>query len=93
MGGMTGMSPSRIGAGIPPAVSQLTYTFEYNDLDSVVDAIDDSVAAIILEPTVFEAPKPGFLEGLRHICDEHGTVLIFDEMWTGFRLSLERGSV
>ncbi len=79
--------------GVPPAVSQLTYTFEYNDLDSVVDAIDDSVAAIILEPTVFEAPKPGFLEGLRHICDEHGTVLIFDEMWTGFRLSLERRSV
>jgi glutamate-1-semialdehyde aminotransferase len=74
--------------GVPAAVSQLTYTFEYNDLDSVVDAIDDSVAAIILEPAVFEAPKPGFLEGLRHVCDEHGTLLIFDEMWTGFRLAL-----
>ncbi len=74
--------------GVPAAVTQLTHTFEYNDLDSVVDAIDDRVAAIILEPTVFEAPKPGFLEGLRRVCDEHGTLLIFDEMWTGFRLSL-----
>jgi glutamate-1-semialdehyde aminotransferase len=41
-----------------------------------------------LEPTVFEAPKPGFLEGLRELCDRKGALLIFDEMWTGFRLAL-----
>ncbi len=74
--------------GVPPTVSELTNTFEYNDLDSAVDAIDDNVAAVILEPTVFEAPNPGFLDGLRRLCNEVGSVLIFDEMWTGFRLAL-----
>jgi glutamate-1-semialdehyde aminotransferase len=51
-------------------------------------ALDDSVACVILEPTVFEAPKPGFLEGLRALCDKIGALLVFDEMWTGFRLAL-----
>ncbi|MFO0757341.1 MAG: aminotransferase class III-fold pyridoxal phosphate-dependent enzyme [Byssovorax sp.] len=75
-------------AGIPKAVQDLTYTFQYNDLQSVEDALDDDVACVILEPTVFEAPKPGFLEGLRALCDKNGTLLIFDEMWTGFRVAL-----
>ncbi len=74
--------------GIPAAASALTHTFQYNDLDSVEDGLDDDTAAVILEPTVFEAPKPGFLEGLRKRCDERGALLIFDEMWTGFRLAL-----
>jgi glutamate-1-semialdehyde aminotransferase len=74
--------------GIPNQVSKLTYTFDYNDLDSLVEALDGEVAAVILEPIVFEAPKPGFLEGLREACDESGALLIFDEMWTGFRLAL-----
>jgi len=74
--------------GIPNQVSNLTYTFDYNDLDSLVDAMDGDVAAVILEPTVFEAPKPGFLKGLREACHERGALLIFDEMWTGFRLAL-----
>jgi glutamate-1-semialdehyde aminotransferase len=43
---------------------------------------------VILEPTVFDAPHDGFLEKLREICTQHGTLLIFDEMWTGFRLAL-----
>jgi glutamate-1-semialdehyde aminotransferase len=46
------------------------------------------VAAVILEPTVFEAPLPGFLEELRALCTARGILLIFDEMWTGFRLAL-----
>jgi glutamate-1-semialdehyde aminotransferase len=75
-------------AGIPQGVQDLTYTFQYNDLQSVEDALDGDVACVILEPTVFEAPRPGFLEGLRALCDKNGTLLIFDEMWTGFRLSL-----
>lgn len=69
-------------------MSALTYTFAYNDLDSLLDEMSDDVAAVILEPTVFESPKPGFLEGLRKACDECGALLIFDEMWTGFRLAL-----
>lgn len=75
-------------AGIPQEVRDLTYTFAYNNMQSVYDAVDDDTAAIILEPTVFEAPSATFLQELRALCDERGIVLIFDEMWTGFRLSL-----
>ena len=75
-------------AGIPEAVRDLTFTFAYNDLDSAEQAVDDDTACVILEPTVFEAPKPGFLEGLRKLCTKKGALLVFDEMWTGFRLAL-----
>lgn len=75
-------------AGIPDAVRDLTYTFNYNDVTSVLDAIDDDTAAIILEPAVFAAPTDGFLSVLREICDARGILLIFDEMWTGFRIAL-----
>ncbi len=74
--------------GIPAAVKELTYTFGYNDIQSVIDSIDEDTAAIILEPVTFEAPKNDFLHELRKICSRYGIVLIFDEMWTGFRMSL-----
>lgn len=74
--------------GIPQATQDLTYTFQYNDINSVIDSIDDDTACVILEPAVFEAPREGFLEELRAVCDRHGVLLIFDEMWTGFRLAL-----
>jgi glutamate-1-semialdehyde aminotransferase len=74
--------------GVPERVRELSYTFDYNDLASAEAAMDDDVAALILEPTVFEAPRPGFLEGLRDLCDRAGAVLLFDEIWTGFRLGL-----
>ncbi len=74
-------------AGIPDVVKNLTYTFSYNNIESVLQSVDDDTAAIILEPMVFEEPKDGFLEDLRQLCDERGIVLIFDEMWTGFRLA------
>jgi len=75
-------------AGIPGTSRDLTYTFNYNDLDSLKDALDDDVACVILEPMIFEMPKPGFLEGVQELCKANGTLLIFDEMWTGFRLAL-----
>lgn len=75
-------------AGIPKVIQDLTFTFNYNDIQSVIDSIDDDTAAIILEPFVFEAPKDNFLHKLRDVCDENGTLLIFDEMWTGFRIAL-----
>lgn len=75
-------------AGVPQAARALTATVPYNDLDAAADAIDDSVACVILEPVVFEAPRPGYLEGLRRLCDERGALLVFDEMWTGFRMHL-----
>jgi glutamate-1-semialdehyde aminotransferase len=74
--------------GIPVPVSELTFTFNYNDIESVENFLDDDIACIILEPTVFEAPKDGFLQKLRGLCTRHNIVLIFDEMWTGFRLSV-----
>jgi glutamate-1-semialdehyde 2,1-aminomutase len=60
----------------------------YNDLAAVAAAIDDDTACVILEPVAFELPREGFLQGLRELCDRRGVVLIFDEMWTGFRVAL-----
>ena len=75
-------------AGIPEAIQNMTYTFEYNDIESIKASLDNSVAALILEPFIFEAPKPGFLNQLAEVCKANGTLLIFDEMWTGFRIAL-----
>jgi glutamate-1-semialdehyde 2,1-aminomutase len=74
-------------SGVPQATKDLSFTFNYNDLASVESSIDDDIACIILEPAVFEEPRDHFLHRLRELCDRHGIVLIFDEMWTGFRLS------
>ncbi len=81
--------------GVPESVAENTITLTYNDLDSVETAFRDigsEIACIIVEPVAGNMncipPKPGFLEGLRRICDEYGTVLIFDEVMTGFRVAL-----
>ena len=74
--------------GIPDGTVAQTSTFAYNDLASVEAALDDDTAALILEPMVFEHPAPGFLEGLAELCRRRGALLIFDEMWTGFRAAL-----
>ena len=74
--------------GIPQETRELTATFEYNDLDSLAAALDDDTACVILEPTVFAPPAPGFLEGVKALTARAGALLIFDEMWTGFRLAL-----
>lgn len=75
-------------AGIPKAVQDLTFTFNYNDIDSLIDSIDDETACVILEPFIFDIEKNDFLMKVREVCDEHGALLIFDEMWTGFRIAL-----
>jgi glutamate-1-semialdehyde 2,1-aminomutase len=73
-------------AGIPAATRELTTTFHYNDLGSVRAVLADrDVAALVMEVETTTPPAPGFLEGVRRLCDEHGTVLIFDEVITGFR--------
>ncbi len=74
--------------GVLEDVRNHTHTFEYNSLSSVFDSIDDDTACVILEPCVFEAPRDNFLHKLKDICEKNGSLLIFDEMWTGFRLSL-----
>lgn len=74
--------------GIPEAVQAITYTFDYNNIDSLKNSIDDDVAAVILEPVVFQEPKDNFLHKVADLCKEKNIVLIFDEMWTGFRMAL-----
>jgi glutamate-1-semialdehyde 2,1-aminomutase len=80
--------------GVTQGVANDTLTAPFNDLQATKELIDnnkDEIAAIILEPVVGNMgcvlPKEGFLEGLRKLCDEHGIILIFDEVMTGFRLA------
>jgi len=82
-------------AGVPASLAEHTLTLRYNDLDSVREcfaSLADDIACIIVEPVAGNMncvpPAPGFLQGLREICDQYGVVLIFDEVMTGFRVSL-----
>ncbi|MEO8446931.1 MAG: aminotransferase class III-fold pyridoxal phosphate-dependent enzyme, partial [bacterium] len=75
-------------AGIPEAVKDLTHTFNYNDIESVTSSIDADTACVILEPFIFEEEKNNFLKELKKVCEKNGTLLIFDEMWTGFRIAV-----
>ena len=82
-------------AGVPAGCTQDTLTAVYNDLKSVEDIFDacgQEIAAVIVEPVGANMgvvlPEDGFLEGLRRICTDNGSLLIFDEVITGFRLSL-----
>ena len=78
-------------AGIPESVRNDMLVAPYNDIDfarSIMEEMSGKIAAVIVEP--FQRvipPEPGFLEALREACDEHGSVLIFDEVVTGFRFS------
>jgi len=82
-------------AGVPADFAKHTLTLPFNDLAEVektLAEVGDSVACIIVEPVAGNMncvpPAAGFLEGLREQCDKHGVVLIFDEVMTGFRVSL-----
>lgn len=81
--------------GVPASLAEHTMTLTFNDIDTVKQAfseVGEQVACVIVEPVAGNMncipPEPGFLEGLRSICDEYGAVLIFDEVMTGFRVSL-----
>ena len=80
--------------GVTAGVSVDTLTAPYNDLEAVQKLVKENegtIAAIIIEPVAGNMgcilPEPGFLEGLRAICDKEGIVFIFDEVMTGFRLA------
>ena len=80
--------------GVPQALAELTITIPYNDLEALESAFKtqrDQLAAALIEPVVGNMgvvpPQPGFLERLRELTEEQGTVLIFDEVITGFRLA------
>ena len=82
-------------AGVPADFAKHTLTSAFNDLGALTTLLADvgqTVACIIVEPVAGNMncvpPAPGFLEGLRALCDQHGIVLIFDEVMTGFRVAL-----
>jgi glutamate-1-semialdehyde 2,1-aminomutase len=81
--------------GVPADLAKHTLTLEYNNADqvrAVFADIGEQIAAVIVEPVAGNMncipPRPGFLEALREVCDEHQSVLIFDEVMTGFRVAL-----
>ncbi len=81
--------------GVPAALAHHTLALPYNDFDAVDHAfatLGNDIAAVIVEPVAGNMncvpPVPGFLEGLRRICDQYGSLLIFDEVMTGFRVGL-----
>ena len=82
-------------AGVPENVAEDTLTLEFNNaaqVESIFASTGDDIAAIIVEPVAGNMgcvpPVPGFLQCLRDVCDRHGSLLIFDEVMTGFRVAL-----
>ncbi|WP_107693544.1 glutamate-1-semialdehyde 2,1-aminomutase [Nitrosospira sp. Nsp2] len=93
-GALTFGNPSS--AGVPAETAASTVVLDYNDITGIEQAFSqfgDEIAAVIVEPVAgnmnLVAPNPGFLPGLRELCTRHGSVLIFDEVMTGFRVGLE----
>jgi glutamate-1-semialdehyde 2,1-aminomutase len=81
-------------AGIPASLAELTTTVPFNDIESLKAVFRDQgseIACVILEPVPANAglylPEPGYLEAIKQLCTEHGALLIFDEVMTGFRLA------
>ena len=74
--------------GIPYSVAAQSQTFRYNDLEDLRFKLTADTAAVIMEPFIFDEPNEGYLEAVKELCRENGTLLIFDEMWTGFRIAL-----
>ncbi len=82
--------------GVPKALAELTLNARFNDLDSVRELFEqypDEIACVAVEPVAGNMncipPAPGFLKGLRDLCDHHGSVLLFDEVMTGFRVHVQ----
>lgn len=82
-------------AGVPESIAKHTLIAEFNRLDTVkalFEKYGSEIAALIVEPVPGNMncipPEPGFLQGLRQLCDDYGSVLVFDEVMTGFRVAL-----
>ncbi len=92
-GALTFGNPSS--AGVPPETAAHTLVLAYNDIDQVENLFTEKgkeIACVIVEPVAgnmnLVLPRPGFLESLRKCCSQHGAVLLFDEVMTGFRVAL-----
>jgi glutamate-1-semialdehyde 2,1-aminomutase len=84
---LPGLSP----AGVPSQLAGTTFTFAYNKLDELADIVrqrGNQLAAVVMEPTRSVDPAPGFLDGVRELCDRCGAVLVIDEITAGWRLTL-----
>jgi glutamate-1-semialdehyde 2,1-aminomutase len=82
---------SAMPAGIPKSTRSLTLTFRYGDLEGTRELFETyagQIACIVLEAATATEPPAGYFDGLRRLCDEHGVLLVLDEMITGFRWSL-----
>ena len=80
--------------GVPEFNRDLINIFDYNDIDGLEQIFEDNpnqIAAIVLEPTIFEKPKNDFLKKVRKIADQNNTILILDEIVTGFRFDIGGG--
>jgi glutamate-1-semialdehyde 2,1-aminomutase len=87
--------PLQASSGIPASIRSLVRTVPFNDLDAMERLFKNegpAIAAMLIEPMMGNCfgmmPEPGYLEGLRQLCDEYGALLIFDEVKTGFRMAL-----
>ncbi len=84
--GSTGMN-----AGIPQAIINMTVKFRYNEIKSLRDLVEQhpgNIACVLMEAETTTPPTAGYLEAVKELCEQHGIVLIFDEMITGFRWHL-----
>jgi len=85
------IATTEMNAGIPYVVSEMTLKFHYNDLESLRELFDQypgRIACVMMEAEAATPPIPGYLNQVKGLCEERGTVLVFDEMITGFRWHL-----
>jgi len=85
------VSATEMDAGIPARIAELTLKFRYNDLEGLRELFDEypgKIACVVMEAEAATPPAPGYLNGVKDLCEERGAVLIFDEMITGFRWHL-----
>lgn len=78
--------------GVPSAVRDLTHAFQYNNIESLEKILEEhpgEFAAVVMEPMNVAYPKEGFLQGVADLTREHGALLVFDEIITGFRFSIK----
>lgn len=83
--------PGLVPNGVPTQLAGTAFPFAYNHLDqleAIVQRHGQHLAAVVMEPTRAVDPQPGFLEGVRRLCDQSGAVLVFDEITAGWRLAL-----
>ncbi len=82
---------TEMNAGIPAVLTDLTLKFHYNDLASLIELFDRypaRIACVVMEAETSVQPQPGYLQQVKDLCEKNGTVLVFDEMITGFRWHL-----